>query len=260
MTVPLDERAAPALLSAFLAPAAELLASALPPAPRGTTALMAHWCVLLRAIYARRHPGGTFLCLEAMPPPALAAVPLQAALRAYGGAQPLPLRKGCLGAAVHGLAFHDAATDGTLLRETVRALDDGGGYAGAFLLRGSFDALFDATREACEREKEPGALAALQEAEAQFRLPETLLNMAARVGLKNVDLGVEERGLAFADARTFLTEPAVECVVLRNLSLGNSDTRARILERVVEALDTYHSGIGLFMRVLTGVIRGTREG
>lgn len=257
MTVPLDERAAPALLNGFLAPAAELLALAIDPAPAQPTALIAHWSGMLLAAFQQEHPHGKYVVLENLPPPALANVDGDSA-RLYGRALPLPLRPGLLSAVAHGLNLADVSTDATMLRETARSLAPGGVYAGAFLLRGSFDAFFDTAREVCEAQGFSPALAALRDAESQFRAPESLRALASRAGFLDVEVTVEERGLPFDNARAFLVDPGVANVLLRLIDLPNEQMRAQVFKHVTQALDTYFSGMHFSARVVTGVLRGTR--
>lgn len=257
MTVPLDERAAPALLPGFLAPAAELLAHALTPSPGAPTGLVAHWAGMLLATFQQVHPGGEYLLVESMPPPQLSLVdgPVP---KLYGRTLPLPLKPGVLGAVAHGLSFSDVANDPTMLRETARSLVQGGTFVGAFLLRGSFDAFFDTAREVCEAERFSEALGGLKDAENQFRVPETLRSLASRAGFVDVEISVEERGLPFDNARQFLTDPGVANVLLRLINVGNEQMRATVFRHVTQALDTYFSGMHFSARVVTGVLRGVK--
>ena len=257
MTVPLDERAAPALLHGFLAPAAELLAAAIQPSATMPTALVAHWSGVLLAAFQQQHPEGQYVLLECLPPPVLTHLDSMA-MRLYGRSLPLPLRPGLLGAVAHGLSFSDSSSDTTLLRETARSLSTGGVYAGAFLMRGSFDAFFDTAREICEAEGFGDALGALKDAENQFRAPESMRALASRAGFVDVEVTLEERGLPFDNARAFLTDPGVSNVLLRIINVGSDSTRSKVFKHVTQALDTYFSGMHFSARVVTGVLRGVK--
>lgn len=257
MTAPLDERAAPLLLPNYVAPAVDLLTRALVPHAQLPTAIAGPWSALCLAAFEERHPTGRYLLLENMPPPSLKPV-VTSWPRVYGRALPCPVKPQSLGGFVQSLALWDASTDATALRECVRSLRPGGYFAGAFLVRGSFDGFFDAAREVCEAEGFADVAAALVEAENQFRHPDPLRTLASRAGLVDVELGLEERGIPFASAREFLTDAAVGAVLMRHVALDDESMRARLLAAVEQTLDTYLAGMGLHARVVTGVLRGLK--
>lgn len=257
MVIPLDARAAPLLMPGYLAPAVDLLLGAVKPSQTLPTVVSGPWSALALAAFEERYPAGRYLALEAMPPPSLHAL-TGTALRAYGRTLPCPLKAHTAGTFVQAMAGWDAGSDPVALRECTRTLRPGGVFAGAFLMRGSFDAFFDAAREVCEAEALLEAAGVLQQAEQQFRAPDLLRALAARAGLTEVEVGVEERGIPFADARTFLTDPAVGSVLLRHVNVADEATRTRLFAAVEAALDTYFAGMGVTARVVTGVVRGVK--
>lgn len=260
MTVPLDQRAAVQLVPSYLAPAAELLGLAAgPPVQDAPVAVISTWAALLLAALQERQPLTRFMVMESLPPPTLA--PLETATpRSYGRALPLPLRPQSLGGMVQGLALQDAAVDGTMLREAARTLLPGGTYVGAFLMRGSFDAFFTAAHYAATHPTPlVGVAPALGTALGQFRHPDELRTLAIRAGLVDVELGLEEHALAFPAARAFLADAGVVNVLLRHMSIPDSDARTALFDRVVAALDATANG-GVNLRVLTGLLRGVKPG
>ncbi len=257
MGIPLDARAAPLLMPGYLAPAVDLLLAAVKPSQTLPTVLSGPWSALALSAFEERYPAARYVVLESMPPPALAPV-VTTAQRAYGRALPCPLKAHTAGTFVQALAGWDAASDAVALRECTRTLRPGGVFAGAFLMRGSFDAFFDAAREVCEAEALMEAAGVLQQAEAQFRAPDLLRALAARSGLVEVEVGLEERGIPFADAKTFLTDAAVGSILLRHVGVADEASRGRLFQAVETALDTYFAGMGVTARVVTGVVRGVK--
>ncbi|MEW5851741.1 MAG: hypothetical protein AB2A00_23330 [Myxococcota bacterium] len=256
MSRELDGQTLASLVPGFVAPAVELLVNAVTPPPVAPTLLAGHHAALMLSAFQSRYPKARYFLMEAIPPPALRGV--EGNLRAmYGRTYPLPVRTSVVGAAVHGLCFVDSSGDGPLLRETARSLQPGGTLVATYLMRGSFDAFLDAAREACESQGLRDVMGSLVDMEGLFRTPAELEAAASRAGLVDVELGMEERGMPYANARAFLADPAVGWLVLRHLR-SSEDRKSRLLDEVAGALDTYFSGLGLTARVVTGVLRGVK--
>lgn len=257
MTAPLDARAAATLLQGYVAPAVELLCNAVEPGPGAVTVIMGPWVGMCLSAFEERHSKGRYVALENLPPPTLGPMQRVRPL-AYGSALRSPVRPDALGGLVQSLSLWDASLDAGALRECVRMLAPSGSFAAAFLMRGTFDAFFDAAREACETAALGDAAAALAETENQFRHPDALRTAASRSGLMNVELGLEERALPFANAQEFLMDPAVGQVLLRNFNLPLGPVRTHLMQAVEQSLNTYFAGVAMHARVVTGVLRGIK--
>lgn len=258
MAVPLDERAAPVLLPSYLAPAAELVVAGFQPPPAGTVAVCGPWSSLVLSALEAAAPPARCVLMESNPSGAVLQATRTAWPRMHGRALPSPLRSQSLQGLIHGLALWDQVTDATALRECARVLKPGGLFAAAFLVRGSFEAFFQTARQACEVLELPEGVNALDGAEAQFRHPDTLRSTATRAGFADVELGLEERAVAFAGGRDFVADKAVQNLVLRHLALADGAARTQLLELVARSLDAAGDGGVLHVRVVTGVLRAVR--
>jgi hypothetical protein len=257
MSVPLDARAASTLVPVYMAPAAELLSHAIPAPPADQpVAVVAEWSALVLAALQERHPLGRYFVFESMPHPALALLEARVP-RAYGRSLPMPLKAHCVAGVVQGLVVSDAATDLNLIRDAARVLKPGGTYAAAFLLGGTFDTYFEAARRDADALAHPQVHAALDAAALQFRSPDALRTVAGRAGLVDVELGMEERALHFPTARAFLTDAGVQNMLLRHVTITDAGLRAALQDRLLNALESGMDG-GLYVRVVTGVLRGTK--
>ena len=257
MSAPLDARAAATLITDYLGPAAELVSAAVDAPPPGPVAVVGHFSAVAHAVFEAQHPGVRVVAVESMPPPLLRQV-AQRAESTYGASYPLPLRNQGFAAVLEGLSFADHTTDTTVMREAARVVWPGGEYAGVFLMRGSFQIFFDVARAVCELGGLGEALNAVREAEAQFRHPDTLKGMASRAGLMDVECGLEERVLTFANAEAFLTDAGVRNVLLRRLALAGVDLRHQLIGKAQEALESETGRGAVNVRVVTGVLRGIR--
>src|SRR4051794_10971556 len=99
MAAALDGQTLTLLVQQYLAPAAELLVSAVTPPPVAPTVLCGEQVALLAAVFSHKHPRARYLTLESLPPPALRGMGTEYK-PAYGRTYPAPLKAQTVGACV----------------------------------------------------------------------------------------------------------------------------------------------------------------
>jgi SAM-dependent methyltransferase len=257
----LRERTAPDVAKQLLTAPAELLLDALPPLQPQTRFLevSAAAGTLARPLMERIAGLGRLVAIEG-DVVAARRLPSAKGRAAVAVAEPerLPFAAGSFDVIIGNLVLGDAVDDAVRVGEMRRVLRTGGWLLQTLLLRGSFDALLDVLTESCEAEGLHKSGLALLESRRAMPDEDSIAAALRDVDVDVVHVGIEERGLFFANGDACMRDPLVREVLVPGW-LGDAPplTDAAWLA-AARAVDSYFTGTaGRFaLRLRTAIVTG----
>lgn len=178
------------------------------------------------------------------------------AARALAEPERLPFAAGTFDVAIANLCLGDPAEDAPRLAELRRVLRPGGWLLATLLVRGSFESLLDVLTEACEAEVLHAQRQALVEARRSLPDEEVIRSALLEGDVVPAHIGVEERGLFFADGASCLADPLVKDVLLPSWLGEAPPLPSGVLDAAARAIDTYFGGARFALRLRTAIVTG----
>lgn len=178
------------------------------------------------------------------------------AARALAEPDRLPFANGAFDVAIGNLCLGDPVEDGPRLAELRRVLRPGGWLLFTVLLRGSFEALLDVLTESCEAAGLHAQRQALLEARRSLPDEEAIRSALVEVDIAPAHLGLEDRGLFFADGAACLGDPIVKDVLLPSWLGEAPPVPDQALQAAARAIDTYFGGSRFALPLRTAIVTG----
>jgi SAM-dependent methyltransferase len=158
------------------------------------------------------------------------------------------------------LALGTKSEDQMLLPEVRRALVPQGIFAATALLRGSFTELFDILAEVAEANELPQIHGRLLDARADLWESENLLGALKEAGLDLESSGEREHGVFFAHGAAVVADPLVRRILVPTYLSDDVEFDGTFWRQVAEAIDTYFDGLRFCLTLRLGVVLARARG